>query len=90
VQACAQVGITFVGPSPATLELCGDKVRALAEEQHIYVLHGTNAGADHAALEALLDDTGAVMPNARAGGGRRGTRVVRRGDDVASIGYDRD
>ncbi|MGY1753830.1 carboxyl transferase domain-containing protein [Blastococcus sp. SYSU D01042] len=81
-EACSTAGITFVGPSPATLELCGDKVRAraLAHEHGIPVLQATDA--DETAVTALLDDSGAVMLKARAGGGGRGTRLVRRGEDV--------
>ncbi|WP_246078431.1 acetyl-CoA carboxylase family protein [Modestobacter excelsi] len=82
--ACATAGVTFVGPLPGTLDLFGDKVlaRALAETADVPVLRGTRAGVDAAAVADLLDDTGAVMLKARAGGGGRGTRVLRRGDDV--------
>ncbi len=84
--ACATAEVTFVGPSPGTLDLFGDKVlaRALAGTADIPVLRGTPAGVDAATVADLLDDTGAVMLKARAGGGGRGTRVLRRGDDVKS------
>jgi acetyl/propionyl-CoA carboxylase alpha subunit/acetyl-CoA carboxylase carboxyltransferase component len=81
--ACAAAGITFVGPRPATLELFGDKVRArdLAAAVGIPVLAATPA--EPAAVAALLD-RGPVMLKARAGGGGRGTRALRPGDDVAA------
>ncbi|TFV62270.1 ATP-grasp domain-containing protein [Geodermatophilus sp. DF01-2] len=83
-EACAAAGLTFVGPPPGTLDLFGDKVRArgLAEAAHVPVLRGTAAGVDAATVADLLADTGAVMLKARAGGGGRGTRVVRTGDDI--------
>ncbi|WP_448609414.1 carboxyl transferase domain-containing protein [Geodermatophilus sp. URMC 60] len=85
-RACADAGVTFVGPPPGTLDLFGDKVRsrALAEAAGIPVLRGTGAGAGPDEIAALLDDTGAVLLKARAGGGGRGTRLLRRGDDVAA------
>src|SRR3954466_14666717 len=84
--ACAKAGLIFVGPPPGTLDLFGDKVRAraLAETNNIPVLRGTPADVDSAVVEALLENTGAVMLKARAGGGGRGTRVLRPGDDVAA------
>ncbi|RFU21139.1 acetyl-CoA carboxylase family protein [Geodermatophilus marinus] len=85
-RACADAGVTFVGPPAEALELFGDKVRsrALAEAAGIPVLRGTDAGVEAQEVEALLADTGAVLLKARAGGGGRGTRLVRPGDDVAA------
>jgi acetyl/propionyl-CoA carboxylase alpha subunit/acetyl-CoA carboxylase carboxyltransferase component len=84
--ACAEAGITFVGPPAGTLDLFGDKVRAraLAEKHRVPILRGTEAPVDAAAVLELLGDAGAVMLKARAGGGGRGTRLLRRGDDVGA------
>ena len=84
----AAAGITFVGPSPETLELFGDKTqaRALAERCGVPALAGT-AGAvtveQASAFLASLGSGGAMMLKAVAGGGGRGMRVVRQAEEVA-------
>ncbi len=81
--ACAQAGIVFIGPAPATLDMLGDKTtaRALAEEAEVPVLAGTGAAtADEA--EAFVATHGAAIIKAVAGGGGRGMRVVRESHEV--------
>ncbi|GAB2986000.1 carbamoyl-phosphate synthase large subunit [Amycolatopsis acidiphila] len=80
-RACQEAGLTWVGPDPGTLELLGDKTRAraLARELGIPVLDG--GGVEGA--EAFLAAGSAVMIKAVAGGGGRGMRVVRPGEDLA-------
>ena len=82
-RACAASGITFVGPSPESLELFGDKAaaRARAESLGIPVLAGSDAAGAHAFL-AGLGPSGAVMVKALAGGGGRGMRPVTRPEDL--------
>ena len=84
--ACAAAGLTFVGPSPQTLALFGDKVsaRGLAVAQGVDVLAGTGVltGADPAAelataREFLATTGAAAMVKAVAGGGGRGIRPLR-------------
>ncbi len=86
-RACADAGLIFIGPSPETLALFGDKAaaRALAEKTNVPVLRGTKA--------ASLDDVkkffkGPVMLKAVAGGGGRGMRVVREAGELAQA-YER-
>ncbi|MGE4323092.1 MAG: carboxyl transferase domain-containing protein [Sphingobium sp.] len=84
---CAQAGLVFVGPSPETLALFGDKAtaRAFAAEQGVAVARGTgvDAGVDGArALLASLGDGRSIMLKAAAGGGGRGIRPVGAGDDL--------
>ena len=80
---CAERGITFVGPSPETLDLFGDKARArvFAQGCGVPVLPGTAAeGGLEAArtfLLALGEDGGGVMIKAAGGGGGRGMSVAR-------------
>jgi acetyl/propionyl-CoA carboxylase alpha subunit/acetyl-CoA carboxylase carboxyltransferase component len=78
---CAESGITFVGPSPETLEQFGDKhaARALALHVDVPVLPGTAAptSLDEArSFLTRLGAGGAVMVKAVAGGGGRGMRPV--------------
>jgi acetyl/propionyl-CoA carboxylase alpha subunit len=78
---CAGAGITFVGPAPDVLAVFGDKARAreFAVEAGVAVLPGAH-GPD-GARELLA--AGPVMIKAVGGGGGRGMRVVRRGEDLA-------
>ena len=85
--ACAVAGLTFVGPTPETLSLFGDKGRArtLAAEQGVMILRGTAGPTtldEAAAFLAELGPHGAVMVKAIAGGGGRGMRAVTRPDQL--------
>ncbi len=81
-RACTQAGVAFVGPSPETLELFGDKgaARSLAERCDVPILAGTHGGVTLAEARVFLESLGpggAVMVKAVAGGGGRGMRPVR-------------
>ena len=82
-RACAERGITFVGPAPETLELFGDKARAraFAEGCGVPVLPGTGVEGELAAAREFLislgEDGGGVMIKAAGGGGGRGMSAVR-------------
>ena len=82
-RACAAAGIVFIGPSPDALETFGDKAaaRALAARLNVPLLAGTGA-IDAAGAERFLAEHGSMMLKAVAGGGGRGMRIVRPGDDV--------
>ncbi|MGH6991986.1 MAG: biotin carboxylase N-terminal domain-containing protein, partial [Caulobacteraceae bacterium] len=87
-RACEEAGLAFVGPSPETLDLFGDKTAALnlADELTIPTLAGTRGPTSLAEAEALLASLGpgaAVMIKALAGGGGRGMRPVSRPEDLA-------
>ena len=75
-RACAGAGLTFVGPSPETLELFGDKgrARALARQCGVPVLAGTDGRTTLQEARAFFAENGAVMVKALAGGGGRGMR----------------
>src|SRR4051794_5829889 len=84
-EACAQAGITFVGPPASVLELTGDKSRAIAaaREAGLPTLQGTDPGDDVDALLAAAEQfEGPVFVKAVAGGGGRGMRRV---DDRAQL-----
>ncbi|MDD7968976.1 acetyl-CoA carboxylase family protein [Actinomycetospora lemnae] len=80
-RACADAGITFVGPSPEVLELCGDKARARehARSVGVDVLAATAPPTTPDQARTFLEGLGpgaAVMVKAVAGGGGRGMRAV--------------
>jgi pyruvate carboxylase len=89
-EACANAGITFVGPSADVLTLTGNKARAVAAARAAGVPTlrsldpSTDVDALVAAAEELLDELGAVplFVKAVAGGGGRGMRRV---DDRAAL-----
>ncbi|MEI7992700.1 MAG: biotin carboxylase N-terminal domain-containing protein, partial [Actinomycetota bacterium] len=84
-QQCADAGLVFVGPSPDTLALFGDKVRAraLAESVGVPVIPGSAGVANAADAAAFARTVGyPVMLKAAAGGGGRGMRVVTSAADM--------
>ncbi len=74
-------GLTFVGPSSATIRLMGDKIaaREAAAAAGVPVVPGSGGRlADLDAAAAVLTETGfPVMIKAAAGGGGRGIRIAR-------------
>lgn len=86
-ERCVESGLTFVGPSAASLALFGDKgrARAVAAEAGVPVLAGFDEAITldqaHAFLD-LLGPGGAVMIKAVAGGGGRGSRAVQSPDEL--------
>lgn len=80
-RACAEAGLTFVGPAPETLATFGDKgaARRLAQQCDVPVLRGTDHATSLDEAKAFMDSlgaNGAVMLKAVAGGGGRGMRPV--------------
>ena len=80
-QKCEDAGITFIGPSAATIRRLGDKVtsKRIAEEADVPVVPW-NGGPVEDVEEALRHGERLGYPvvlKASAGGGGRGIRVVR-------------
>jgi len=79
-RACERAGITFVGPTPALLELLGDKTaaRRLAASAGVPVLPGTEEPVKSASeAQRIAREIGyPVIVKASMGGGGRGMRVV--------------
>ena len=84
-RACAEAGITFVGPSAEILELTGNKARAIAaaREAGVPVLGSSAPSQDVDELVAAAEEIGfPVFVKAVAGGGGRGMRRV---DEPATL-----
>ena len=80
-RACAEAGLTFVGPDVRHLDLFGDKARAreAAVAAGVPVIRGLNHAVtlvEAQAFFASLGAGGAMIIKALAGGGGRGTRAV--------------
>jgi pyruvate carboxylase len=98
--ACADNGLTFVGPSSDALELAGNKVRALAAAKAAGLPTLRTASLppentddvarrdgvrDQSGLLAMAGDIGfPLFVKAAAGGGGRGLRLVNSMDDLAA------
>lgn len=79
-EACAEEGVTFIGPRPETICDLGNKIqaRALAIKAGVPVVPGRNDVADHEAALSAAEEIGLpVLLKAAAGGGGRGMQVVR-------------
>ncbi|MYS37296.1 pyruvate carboxylase [Streptomyces sp. KhCrAH-43] len=77
--ACAEAGITFVGPPASVLNLTGNKSRAVAaaRDAGVPVLRSSEPSEDVDALVAASEEIGfPVFVKAVAGGGGRGMRRV--------------
>ena len=87
-QACADAGITFIGPSARAMRMMGDKVEArrLATEAGVPVIPGlTTRAADVDTLRTFARKAGyPIILKAAAGGGGKGMRVVRREEELES------
>ena len=78
-RACADAGLTFVGPTPEAMELLGDKTsaRRMARDLGIPVIEGLACALDDAELLDAADTIGyPVMLKATAGGGGMGIRAA--------------
>ncbi|MEU6369320.1 pyruvate carboxylase [Streptomyces sp. NPDC046931] len=78
-RACEEAGITFIGPSAETLELTGNKARAVAAARAagVPVLGSSRPSTDVEELLAAAEEVGfPLFVKAVAGGGGRGMRRV--------------
>jgi propionyl-CoA carboxylase alpha chain len=83
---CAEAGLVFVGPSPEVIATMGSKLeaKAVAAGAGVPVLPAEEVdGYPPGKLEAAAEVLGwPVLVKASAGGGGRGLRIVREGDDL--------
>ncbi len=85
-RACAEAGITFIGPPPEAIEAMGSKTRAreiMAEAGVPIVPGATEPAADVAAAKKQAEEAGyPVACKAAGGGGGKGFRVALTPDDL--------
>ena len=85
---CEEVGIKFIGPSGAVMDMMGDKINARAHmiKAKVPVIPGSD-GEVHTSEEALevAEKIGyPVMLKASAGGGGKGIRKVEKAEDLVA------
>jgi acetyl-CoA carboxylase, biotin carboxylase subunit len=90
-RACADAGLTFIGPSPAAMEQMGSKTgaRKAAIDAGVPVVPGTveplGPSVGDAEIAAMAASIGyPVFVKAVAGGGGKGMRLVAAPEDLAS------
>lgn len=86
--ACADAGITFIGPSPEAIEKMGDKVaaRETVARHGVPLVPGTGPGLRDEELAAAAEQIGfPVMIKASAGGGGKGMRVADSREKFAGL-----
>nr|WP_110961723.1 carboxyl transferase domain-containing protein [Acidovorax sp. ST3] len=85
-RACDEVGLRFIGPTPAQLALFGDKAqaRALAQQQGVPLMPGTQAAVSLEEAQAFFAQHAhaGIVIKAIGGGGGRGMRAVASVDDL--------
>src|SRR5277367_5598734 len=91
-RACAEAGITFIGPSAEAMEALGSKTagRQLARRAEVPTVPGANSPIEKADdAQALAQNMGyPVLLKAVAGGGGKGMRVVTRDAEFSSAWRD--
>ena len=87
-RAVAEAGIKFIGPSPESIELMGDKTnaRVAAVRAGAPIVPGaTEPLADEAEARKVAAEIGyPVMLKASAGGGGKGMRIVRSAEEIGA------
>jgi acetyl-CoA carboxylase biotin carboxylase subunit len=87
-RAVEDAGITFIGPSPESIELMGDKTsaRIAARKAGAPIVPGTTQPlTDEAEARKLASEIGyPVLLKASAGGGGKGMRTVRSAEEIGA------
>ena len=87
-RACEEAGLVFVGPGASVIEAMGDKIAAkeAAIAAGVPVVPGRHdASMDDAAVIAAVEEIGRpALLKPAAGGGGKGMRIIRSGDDIAA------
>ena len=85
-EAVIEAGLTWIGPSPTSMRLLGDKIsaRKAAQAAGVPTVPGTNVPVDDPieAIQAAERVGYPILIKASAGGGGKGMRVVKSADDL--------
>jgi acetyl-CoA/propionyl-CoA carboxylase biotin carboxyl carrier protein len=85
-RAVTDMGVMFIGPQPAAIEVMGDKLSARAAAENVGVRGvpgNTAAVTESAQVNEFANEYGwPVAIKAAFGGGGRGMKVVNEGDDI--------
>ena len=87
-EICADVNVTFIGPSAPVMAIMGDKVsaREAMRRAGLPMLPGTPVLRTLAEAQKAAEEIGyPLMLKAVAGGGGRGIRLVRRPDELERV-----
>ncbi|MGE5807710.1 MAG: acetyl-CoA carboxylase biotin carboxylase subunit [Nitrospirota bacterium] len=87
-EVCNSTGLRFIGPSPESIKLMGDKAKAreTAQKAGVPVLPGSDGVVteESSAIEIARELGFPVIVKAAAGGGGKGMRVVMQEEDFAN------
>lgn len=87
-RTCEKCGITFIGPSPESIDMLGDKAcaKSTMKSAGVPVIPGTDGAVKtlDEAKKAAEDIGFPLMVKASAGGGGRGIRLVNSADELES------
>jgi acetyl-CoA carboxylase, biotin carboxylase subunit len=88
-EACQTSGITFIGPSPESIRLGGDKAKArqIMKRRGVPVVPGSDGPvvSEEGALKTAKKIGLPVILKASAGGGGRGMRIVRTEEELEKL-----
>ncbi|HTM88106.1 MAG TPA: acetyl-CoA carboxylase biotin carboxylase subunit [Terriglobales bacterium] len=86
-RACQEQGVKFIGPTAEAMELLGSKTRArqAMERAGVPLVPGSSRGLEFAEAVGVAKEVGyPIMLKAAAGGGGKGMRLVRAGEELRS------
>jgi len=85
---CREEGLRFIGPSPESIEMMGDKISARKKmiAAGVPVVPGTTEkiSSEAEAVKCIIEIGLPVMIKASAGGGGKGMRLVKKESQIAS------
>ncbi len=86
VEACEKAGITFIGPHLEAIRLMGNKIEARKFVKALEVpMTAGVTGSPKQLLSKASEIAFPLLVKAAAGGGGKGMRIVREGDDLEEI-----
>jgi acetyl/propionyl-CoA carboxylase alpha subunit len=86
-QACFDAGLVFVGPSPQSIKIMGDKLvaRQTVQAAGVPIIPGTEPGLNDGDLLTAANGVGyPLLVKAAAGGGGKGMRPVYQAEELPS------